>query len=146
MPRGARRLPEECVRQLEAADLILHAGDFVSAEFYRELKRLGPLEAVHGNMDDDRLKRTLPASRVVEVGEARVGMVHEPARIAGFDDCDAIVFGHTHMPHASREGGRWLLNPWQSDRAQACLGALDAAPARRTSEPGTRAAKPGLAP
>jgi uncharacterized protein len=111
MPRGARRLPEECVRQLEAADLILHVGDFVSAEVYRELGRLGPLEAVHGNMDDDRLKRMLPATRVVEVGEARVGLVHEPARIAGFVECDAIVFGHTHVPTVSRQGKTWLLNP-----------------------------------
>jgi uncharacterized protein len=111
MPRGARRLPEECLRQLEAADLILHAGDFVSAEVYRELARFGPLEAVHGNMDDEELKRTLPARRVVEVGEARIGMVHEPSRISGFDDCNAVVFGHTHLPHASREGGTWLFNP-----------------------------------
>ena len=111
MPRGVRRLPEECLRQLDVADLILHAGDFVSAEFYRELGGLGPLEAVHGNMDDDRLQRMLPAKRVVEVGEARVGLVHEPAGIAGFDDCDAIVFGHTHMPTVSRQGGTWLLNP-----------------------------------
>jgi putative phosphoesterase len=111
MPRGSRRLPEECVRRLEAADLILHAGDFVSAEVHRELGRFGPLEAVYGNMDDDELKRTLPARRVLEVGEARIGMVHEPSRIAGFEDCEAVVFGHTHLPHASREGGTWLLNP-----------------------------------
>ena len=111
MPRGSRRLPDECVRRLKRADLILHAGDFVSAEVHRELARLGPLEAVHGNMDDDELKRMLPALRVVEVGEARIGMVHEPSRISGFEDCDAVVFGHTHMPHASREGERWLFNP-----------------------------------
>jgi uncharacterized protein len=111
MPRGARRLPEECVRQLEAADLIVHAGDFVSTDVYRELARLGPLEAVHGNMDDERLRRMLPATRVVGVGEVRVGLVHEPARVAGFDDCDAIVFGHTHMPTVARQGGIWLLNP-----------------------------------
>jgi uncharacterized protein len=111
MPRGARRLPKECLRQLGAADLILHAGDFVSADVFRELGRLGPLEAVHGNMDDEELKRTLPARRVVEVGEARIGMVHEPSRIAGLEDCDAVVFGHTHLPHASHEGGTLLLNP-----------------------------------
>ena len=99
------------MRQLEAADLILHAGDFVSGDVYRELARLGPLEAVHGNMDDEELKRKLPARRVVEVGEARIGMVHEPSRISGFDECDAVVFGHTHMPHASREGATWLFNP-----------------------------------
>lgn len=99
------------MRQLDAADLILHAGDFVTADVYRELARLGPLEAVHGNMDDEELKKTLPARRVVEVGEARIGMVHERARIGGFEDCDAVVFGHTHMPHVAREGGKWLLNP-----------------------------------
>ena len=29
MPRGSRRLPDACVRLLEDAELILHAGDFV---------------------------------------------------------------------------------------------------------------------
>lgn len=111
MPRGSRELPADCLGHLEAADLILHAGDFVSAEFYRELARLGPLEAVHGNMDDQELRRVLPARRVVEVGEARIGIVHEPSRVAGFEGCDAVVFGHTHLPHASREGETWLLNP-----------------------------------
>jgi putative phosphoesterase len=111
MPRGARKLPAECVRRLEAADLILHAGDFVSAEVYRRLGQLGPLEAVHGNMDDEELKRTLPARRVVEVGEARIGVVHEPARLAGLEDCDAFVYGHTHVPVVTREGETWLLNP-----------------------------------
>jgi uncharacterized protein len=111
MPRGSRQLPAECLRQLESADLILHGGDFVSAEVYRELARLGPLEAVHGNMDDEELKRALPARRVVEVEQARIGIVHEPSRIAGFEGCDAVVFGHTHMPHASRDGELWVLNP-----------------------------------
>ena len=111
MPRGSRRLPEECVRRLEAADLILHAGDFTSAEVYSRLRELGPLEAVHGNMDDARLKRALPARRIVEVGQARIGLVHEPARAAGFEHCEAIVYGHTHMPAVVREGETWLLNP-----------------------------------
>jgi putative phosphoesterase len=111
MPRGSRRLPAECVRRLEEADLILHAGDFVSAEVYSRLRDLGPLEAVHGNMDDARLKRALPARRIVEVGQVRIGLVHEPARSTGFDDCDAVVHGHTHMPMVRREGNQWLLNP-----------------------------------
>ena len=111
MPRGSRRLPDECVRRLKRADLILHAGDFVSAEVHRELARLGPLEAVHGNMDDDELKRMLPARRVVEVGEARIGMVHEPSRISGFEDCDAVVFGHTHMPEHDEQDGFQVFNP-----------------------------------
>jgi uncharacterized protein len=111
MPRGARRLPKECLRQLGVADLILHAGDFVAADFYRWMLELAPLEAVHGNMDDAELKQLLPARRIVEVEDARIGIVHEPKRSAGFEDCDAVVFGHTHMPHVSHVGGTLLLNP-----------------------------------
>ena len=54
--------------QLERAELILHAGDFVEAGILAELRALGPVEAVHGNMDDDELQQLLPRRRVVEVG------------------------------------------------------------------------------
>ena len=36
------------------ADIILHAGDFVSAKAYASLAELGRLEAVHGNSDSAR--------------------------------------------------------------------------------------------
>ena len=111
MPRGTRQLPGECLRRLAAADLILHAGDFVTAEIYRQLSELGPLEAVHGNMDDEELGRILPARRIVDVEEARIGIVHEPAKLAGLEGCHALVYGHTHAPVVSRDGKTWLLNP-----------------------------------
>ena len=99
--------------------MILHAGDFVESGILAELRALGPLEAVHGNMDDDELQRLLPRRRVVEVGEARIGMTHNPGqshgraeRLAGwFEDCDAVVYGHTHQPEVTRHGGVWILNP-----------------------------------
>ncbi|HET7856484.1 MAG TPA: metallophosphoesterase family protein [Gaiellaceae bacterium] len=119
MPRGSRRLPDECVRRLDAADLVLHAGDFVTADVLEELRGLGRLEAVHGNMDDDALRRSLPGERIVEVAEVRIGLVHEggpkqerPARLAGrFPSCHAVVYGHTHMPEILRHGRTWILNP-----------------------------------
>jgi predicted phosphodiesterase len=56
---------------------------------------------------------------VVEAGGARIGMVHVAGPLAGraarlvarFPDCDAIVYGHTHVPEVSREGDVWILNP-----------------------------------
>ena len=33
LPRGARRLPEDCLERLRAADAILHCGDFLSCPF-----------------------------------------------------------------------------------------------------------------
>jgi uncharacterized protein len=119
MPRGARRLPAECLRRLENAELILHAGDFVRTAVLEDLGRLAPVEAVAGNMDEPALMELLPERRVVSVARARIGMVHVPGPAAGraarlvaaFPGCDAIVYGHTHSPDVSRVGDVWVLNP-----------------------------------
>src|SRR3954452_20950862 len=78
LPRGNRSLPAACVAELRAADAILHAGDFMRLEVLEALQRLGPpVHGVHGNVDDEALRRMLPAARVVEAGGARIGMVHD---------------------------------------------------------------------
>jgi hypothetical protein len=120
MPRGGRRLPAACVERLRTADVILHAGDFAAESVFEELAMLGPpLHAVHGNVDEPALCERLPASVVVEVGELRVGMTHDPGPRAGreqrlvarFPGCAAVVYGHTHEPQVSRAGETWILNP-----------------------------------
>lgn len=119
MPRGARRLPDACLRELERAELILHAGDFTAASVLEELRGFAPVEAVHGNMDDAELRALLPARRVVEVAGHRIGMVHEPGARAGhearlvawFPGCELVVFGHTHLPELATFGAVRLLNP-----------------------------------
>lgn len=120
LPRGGRELPEECVRLLRGADLILHGGDFVSSSVLEDLRLLGPpVEAVYGNMDEPALKESLPREQVVEVEDARIGMVHIPGPRAGrearlaarFEDCDAVVYGHTHVPQVERFQHLWVLNP-----------------------------------
>ena len=86
-----------------------------------ELRGLAPVEAVYGNMDEPALRELLPEERVVEVAEARIGVVHIPGPAAGrearlaarFSGCDAVVYGHTHIPQVARfgAGGVWILNP-----------------------------------
>jgi len=120
MPRGTRRLPEACVERLRSADLILHGGDLTGAGFLAELEALGPpVEAVLGNMDDAALAARLPLERVVEVGGARIGMVHIPGAREGratrlaarFPGCDVVVYGHTHIPEIVRHGDLLIVNP-----------------------------------
>src|SRR4051794_1750440 len=78
LPRGERRLPEACLERIREADLLLHAGDFMTTAVYRELEAIGPsLEAVHGNVDDFELTRLLPEERVVEAGGARIPMLDD---------------------------------------------------------------------
>jgi hypothetical protein len=113
-------LPDECVKLLRGAELVLHAGDFVSVGFLEELRALGPpVEGVHGNMDEPALKQSLPAQRVVEVGQVRIGMVHDAGPRAGrearlaarFEECEAVIYGHTHVPQVERFQHLWVLNP-----------------------------------
>ena len=120
MPRGVRRLPDACSERLCDADLVLHAGDFVTLAVLNELRALGPpVEAVAGNMDEPELKELLLKERVVEVDGARIAMLHEAGPRAGrqarlaarFPDCHAVVYGHTHMPHVERFQHLWILNP-----------------------------------
>ena len=120
LPRGSRRLPEECVRRLAAADAILHAGDHSSLASLEELRALGPaVHAVHGNVDEPALRALLPAELTVELGGARIGIAHDPgpragrgARLVGrFSGCAAVVYGHTHAPQVERHAGVWILNP-----------------------------------
>jgi uncharacterized protein len=107
------------VRELERADLILHAGDVTAASALRELEAYGPVEAVRGNMDEPALQAVLPERRVVEVEGVRLGMVHVPGARAGreqrlvswFPGCDAVVYGDTHVPQVERHRGVWILNP-----------------------------------
>jgi hypothetical protein len=119
LPRGSRRLPEACLHELEQADLILHGGDVVAASVLRELEKIAPVAAVYGNMDEPALQEALPERRLVEVEGVRVGLVHiagpsegrEERLASWFPACDAVVYGHTHVPQVEQRRGVWILNP-----------------------------------
>ena len=74
---------------------------------------------MHGNTDEAALQAVLPERAVVEVEDVRIGMVHVPGPAAGrearlataFPGCDAVVYGHTHVPQVERHGDVWILNP-----------------------------------
>ena len=63
------KLPPAVAMLAKGADIILHAGDFVSAQAYAALADLGRLEAVRGNSDCSELKRLLPERKIITVDE-----------------------------------------------------------------------------
>jgi uncharacterized protein len=122
MPRGGRRLPDPFVERIEAADLLVHAGDFMTVEVLRDVERIGPpLVGVHGNVDTEELRRLLPAERTVAVEQARIALIHDAGPSAGRlarmrrrfgDGADAVVFGHSHLPlHERADDGFQIFNP-----------------------------------
>jgi putative phosphoesterase len=120
LPRGNRRLPEACVARLQAADLIVHAGDLIRLSVLRELEAYGPVVAVHGNVDDAEAQAALPASASIDTAGATIGVVHDAGPAKGrmarlrrrFPDADAVVFGHSHIPlHEPAPDGFQIFNP-----------------------------------
>jgi putative phosphoesterase len=120
LPRGTRRLPEDCVARLKAADLIVHAGDLIRLSVLRELEAYGPVAAVRGNVDDDEVRRTLPPVTSVEAAGAKIAVIHDAGAAKGrlarlrrrFPDADAVIFGHSHLPlHEQAADGFQIFNP-----------------------------------
>jgi putative phosphoesterase len=105
---------------MRSADLILHAGDLMAGPVLGELRALGPpVAAVYGNMDGADLRRELPERQVVDAAGVRIGLVHDAGPAAGrlrrmrtaFPDCDAVVFGHSHIPLHEEDAGFQIFNP-----------------------------------
>lgn len=120
IPARARGLPPEVVAAAQAADLIVHAGDWVEVAVLDELESLGPVVGVWGNNDGADLRSRLPEIARVEVDGIRLAVVHETGdartrerRMEGaFDGTDVLVFGHSHIPwDSTTPGGLRLLNP-----------------------------------
>jgi uncharacterized protein len=147
LPRGARRLPADCLARLAAADTIIHAGDFIRAEVLESLRSLGPpVVAVHGNVDEAALRAWLPETAVVEAGGARIAVIHDAGPSRGrlermrrrFPDADAVVFGHSHLPllEWSADGRFQIFNPGSpTERRRAphhTMGVADASDGRVT--------------
>jgi putative phosphoesterase len=129
LPRGTRALPARCLERCRTADLILHAGDLVDLAVLRELQSLGPaVHAICGNVDNAAVRAALPPRLELDLDGARIGMTHIPGprdgRLArlkrAFPDCQAVVFGHTHMPEHAEDAGFQIFNPGSpTDRRRA---------------------------
>jgi putative phosphoesterase len=120
LPRGSRALPQACLKRLEAADLIVHAGDFVTSEVLEELRAIGPVVGVHGNVDDAAVRAALPATAMISADNHRLAIVHDAGPAAGrlrrmrarFGTADAVIFGHSHIPlHEWAPDGFQIFNP-----------------------------------
>lgn len=122
LPRRARDLPAQVWDAVEAADVVVHAGDWVDEAALDALEsRARRLVACWGNNDGDALRARLPEVGRAVVGGVRLAVVHETGQAAGREarceaaygaDTDVLVFGHSHIPwDTTTPGGLRLLNP-----------------------------------
>ena len=121
VPQRSRDLPHSLWTAIEAADVVLHAGDWVDVALLDEMeRRCRRLVAVYGNNDHGPLRRRLPEVARADIEGLRFAVVHETGATSGrefrcaarFPDADVLVFGHSHIPwDTTAESGLRLLNP-----------------------------------
>jgi putative phosphoesterase len=121
VPKRARDLPAAVWAAVDTADVVIHAGDWVSPGLLDQLEtRSRRLLACWGNNDGDELRARLPERADATLQGVRFTVVHETGAASGRDermarlypDTDVLVFGHSHIPwDATASTGLRLLNP-----------------------------------
>ncbi|MDX6197611.1 MAG: uncharacterized protein QOJ79_762 [Actinomycetota bacterium] len=120
VPRRAKDLPAVVWQHIDAADTVVHAGDWVDVSLLDAISARARLIGCHGNNDGAELRSRLPAVARAELGGLRFAVVHETGGAAGRDqrmaaaypDIDVLVFGHSHIPwDTTTATGLRLLNP-----------------------------------
>jgi putative phosphoesterase len=121
LPVRAKRLPAAVWDAIDDADVVIHAGDWVSVELLDELEsRAQRLIGCWGNNDGPVLRARLPEVARVSLDGLEVAVVHETGPSRGreercesaYPEVDLLVFGHSHIPwDTTTPKGLRLLNP-----------------------------------
>jgi putative phosphoesterase len=121
VPQRARDLPHALWAAIEAADVVVHAGDWVDVALLDAFEaRSRRLLAVHGNNDHGPLRERLSEVAQAAFEGVRIAVVHETGDRKGreercaarFPGTDVLVFGHSHIPwDTTAPNGLRLINP-----------------------------------
>lgn len=121
LPKRAKDLPRALWADVDAADLVVHAGDWVDLATLDAVEsRSRRFVGVRGNNDGPEFDDRLPLVAHTTVEALRVAVVHETGAATGrerrmdaeYPDVDVLVFGHSHIPWDTvAPSGLRLLNP-----------------------------------
>lgn len=118
--RRISELPASLINSLKGMDMVVHLGDFHSADLVNDLKEITSFRGVAGNHDAHI--PGLPEKDLVEVGNKRIGIIHGHGCVFPFGfkwglmtqfdgKIDAILYGHTHSARNVIEEGILFFNP-----------------------------------
>jgi len=116
--RDGPRLEGRTAEAVSAADLVVHAGDYVTADVLSAFESRCDLRGVYGNNDPPAVRDRVPEERVVEWRGLRVAVVHghdhtgvARGMFARQSGADLLVVGHSHAPNFDAGDPVPVLNP-----------------------------------
>ncbi|WP_352419229.1 metallophosphoesterase family protein [Proteiniborus sp.] len=102
-------------------DLIIHAGDYISADAIEILKDYKNFVGVWGNVDESEIKTLINENEIITIDGYKIGIFHGHGTGSSTfdraydrfkeDKVDIIIFGHSHQPLAKTKNGVLILNP-----------------------------------
>ena len=106
-------LRPEAERGLTGVDHIIHAGDIGRPEIVGALRRIAPVTAIRGNVDNGEWAAEYPDTNLVRLAGKSIYVLHDLKTLqadlgAGID---VIVSGHSHVPKIDTISGVLYLNP-----------------------------------
>jgi hypothetical protein len=120
IPTRAKQIPHKIFEVFKGVELIIHAGDLTTLAAVEQLSKIAEVIAVHGNMDNEEVRRKFPNLTYVEVFGWKIGVIHNAGdlfgkrrmrKLAQKYDFDVLVHGHTHNAKILWEKDVLYINP-----------------------------------
>ncbi len=100
-------LDQGLIKHIEAADEVWHAGDIGSVNVTDAIKKIKPLRAVYGNIDDANLRKEFPKNLLFNCEDVKVFITHicgqptnyikEVKEILVAEKPKLFICGHSHI-------------------------------------------------
>ena len=107
-------LRREAEQRLAGVAHIIHAGDIGRPEVIDRLRRIAPVIAIRGNVDDGSWADNYPDTETVRLGDHSIYILHDihdlqldPAACG----INVVISGHSHRPLIETRGRVLYLNP-----------------------------------
>ena len=112
-------LRPQAERLLASVDHIVHGGDIGDPDIIEALRRLAPVTAIRGNVDNGDWATAYAETELVRLAERSLYILHD-LKTLRIDPVargiDVVVSGHSHIPKIETADGVLYLNPGSAGR------------------------------
>lgn len=112
-------LRPEAERALAGVDHIIHGGDIGDPDIIAALRRIAPVTAIRGNVDNGGWANAYAETETVQLAGRSIFVLHDRKSLRtdpAADGIDVVVSGHSHIPKIETVGGILYLNPGSAGR------------------------------
>jgi uncharacterized protein len=112
-------LRPEAERLLASVDHIIHGGDIGNPDIVPALRRIAPVTAIRGNVDNGDWAAEFADTELAKLAGLSIYVLHDLNTLQidpAAEGIDVVVSGHSHAPKVETIGSVLYLNPGSAGR------------------------------